>query len=68
MRTLSFPAISAGVYGYPMRDAAQIALHTTLAYLQEHPEIAQVRFVLFGRPAYDVYQSVWNDILAKGRA
>jgi O-acetyl-ADP-ribose deacetylase (regulator of RNase III) len=68
LRTLSFPAISAGVYGYPMRGAAQIALHITLAYLQEHPEIECARFVLFGRAAYEVYQAVWNDILSKGRA
>jgi O-acetyl-ADP-ribose deacetylase len=68
VRTLSFPAISAGVYGYPMREAAQIALHTTLAYLQQHPEIEQVRFFLFGRQAYEVYQAVWSDILSKGRA
>jgi hypothetical protein len=50
-----------------MREAAQIALHTTLAYLQGHPEIEQVRFILFGRPTYDVYQVVWNDILSRGQ-
>ena len=68
IRTLAFPAISAGVYGYPMREAAQIALHTTLTYLQDHPEIEMARFVLFGSPAYEVYQAVWDDILSKGRA
>jgi O-acetyl-ADP-ribose deacetylase len=68
IRTLAFPAISAGVYGYPMREAAQIALHTTLTYLQDHPEIEMARFVLFGRPPYEIYQAVLDDILSKGRA
>ncbi len=68
IRSLAFPAISAGVYGYPMCEAAQIALRTTWAYLRDHPEIELARFVLFGRQAYEVYQAIWNDLRAKGRA
>src|SRR5512135_1286159 len=42
---IAFPAISTGVYGYPMEEAAPIALHTALDYLRSHPEVKLVRFV-----------------------
>lgn len=56
VRTIGFPAISAGVYGYPMEEAANIAVRAVVAHL-DRPEsvIEQVIFVLFGRQAYDVY-------------
>jgi O-acetyl-ADP-ribose deacetylase (regulator of RNase III) len=55
IRSLSFPAISAGAYGYPLHEAARIALKTAIDYLPEHPEIEEVRFVLFGKPTHDVF-------------
>ncbi|MGP4002657.1 O-acetyl-ADP-ribose deacetylase [Streptomyces sp. 8N706] len=52
-RTVAFPAISTGVYRWPLADAARIALSTVLA---AHPEtVAEGRFVLFGQDAYDVF-------------
>ncbi len=64
--SLSFPAISTGAYGYPMAEAARIALGTTLAYLREHSEITLVRFVLFGTAAYGTFARVLQE-LAPGR-
>jgi len=55
LKSLSFPAISTGAYGYPVSKAARIALKTTIDYLKEHADIEMVRFVLFGKPAYDVF-------------
>jgi O-acetyl-ADP-ribose deacetylase (regulator of RNase III) len=55
IKSLAFPSISTGVYGYPMEDAAQVALKTVSDYLACHPEIQRVRFVLFGKAAYEVY-------------
>ncbi len=55
IKSLAFPSISTGVYGYPVAQAARIALRTTADYLEEHPEIRLVRFVLFGQQAYEVY-------------
>lgn len=46
-RTVAFPAISTGVYRFPVDRAAEIALTTTRAALETHPEIEEVRFVLF---------------------
>ncbi|HEX7538889.1 MAG TPA: macro domain-containing protein, partial [Syntrophales bacterium] len=55
LKRLSFPAISTGAYGYPVSEAACIALKTAIDYLEEHADIKQVRFVLFDKPAYDVF-------------
>ncbi len=56
IKSLAFPSISTGVYGYPMADAARIALQTVTDYLAHHPGIERVRLVLFGRTAYEVYE------------
>ena len=55
LQSIAFPAISTGAYGFPMQEAARIALQTAAAYLQDHPELKLVRFVLFGKAAYDVF-------------
>lgn len=48
IRTIAFPAISTGVYGYPVELAAPIALGATIAHLEAHPGAHdEVRFVLF---------------------
>lgn len=54
--TMTFPAISTGVYGYPMDEAAAIALGEVAAHLNKH-EVAlrEAIFVLFGRAAYDSF-------------
>jgi O-acetyl-ADP-ribose deacetylase (regulator of RNase III) len=56
--SVAFPAISTGVYGYPMEEAADISLQTAIDYLQAHTDIELVRFVLFGQRAYHVFEKV----------
>lgn len=56
IKSISFPALSAGAYGYPLVEAARIALTTAAGYLKKHPEIELVRFVLFGKQAYGVFE------------
>jgi O-acetyl-ADP-ribose deacetylase (regulator of RNase III) len=46
IRTIAFPSISTGAYGYPLAEAAPIALQTVGDYLVTHPEIEMARFVL----------------------
>lgn len=55
VRTIAFPAISCGVYGYPIPEAASIAVGTVAAFLEAHREIALVRFVLFGSTTYKAF-------------
>jgi O-acetyl-ADP-ribose deacetylase len=65
--TVSFPAISTGVYGYPLEEAATIALCEVTAHL-DRPD-AHVRhaiFVLFGRPAYEAYARALGRVNTSG--
>jgi O-acetyl-ADP-ribose deacetylase (regulator of RNase III) len=51
-RTVAFPAISTGVYGYPVEEAAVVAL---AAVRRAETRVAEVRFVLFSQEAYDAF-------------
>jgi len=62
VRSVAFPSISTGAYGYPMEEAAPIALRTAIDYLKTHPDIELVRFVLFGQRAYEVYERALQSI------
>ena len=53
--SVAFPAVSAGVYGWPMDDAARIAVETVRA---ADTDVALVRFVLFGDDAYRAFEAV----------
>jgi len=54
-RTVAFPAISTGVYGYPVERAAPTAIEAVRAALRDRPGIELVRFVLFGEGARAVF-------------
>jgi O-acetyl-ADP-ribose deacetylase (regulator of RNase III) len=58
IRTIAFPAISTGVYGYPKRDAATIAVRTIAAYEHEFREIIAC---LFDEAAADLYRALVRD-------
>ncbi len=55
LNSISFPAISAGIYGYPPSEAAFVALKTATDFLKETRKIHLVRFVLFDRFMYDIF-------------
>jgi O-acetyl-ADP-ribose deacetylase (regulator of RNase III) len=56
VRTISFPAISTGVYGYPLGEAAEIAIRETKEHLEKvEAGVEQVIFVLFGKTAFEAY-------------
>jgi O-acetyl-ADP-ribose deacetylase (regulator of RNase III) len=58
VRTIAFPAISCGVYGYPMEQAAKIAVHESLFFVEEHQAIERVTFALFGASALAIYEAL----------
>jgi O-acetyl-ADP-ribose deacetylase (regulator of RNase III) len=56
-RSIAFPAISCGVYGYPLAAAARIALTTVRAWLEDGPgRIDLVTFVLFSEPVMRAFE------------
>lgn len=57
-RTVAFPAISTGVYGYPFEAATEVALRTLLAALPAMPELEHVILVFFGAPDFEAAQRV----------
>jgi O-acetyl-ADP-ribose deacetylase (regulator of RNase III) len=63
IKTIAFPSISTGAYGYPVVEAARIALATALDYLKTHPEMALVRFVLFGQATLQTYEAALAELL-----
>jgi O-acetyl-ADP-ribose deacetylase (regulator of RNase III) len=54
---VAFPAISAGVYGYPLELAASVALGATREALDAHPSVEEARFWLFGDEAYRAFEA-----------
>jgi Predicted phosphatase homologous to the C-terminal domain of histone macroH2A1 len=56
IKTIAFPAISCGAYGYPISDAAGIAVKTTRDFLASNDTIDKVTFVLWGEDIYETYR------------
>ena len=60
IRTLDFCSISTGVYGYPLPQAATVALRTIMDYLADHTLPERVRMVCHSEQAVEVYRQTWN--------
>ncbi len=56
VKTIAFPNISTGIYGFPKEEAAEIAISTVKEFLDEHPEIKKVIFVTFDADNYRIYR------------
>lgn len=64
-RTVAFPSISTGAYGYPIREAAGIALTMAADFLYDHPGVLdEVRFVLFSEEDAEVFRGALSDVEA----
>ena len=71
--SIAFPAISCGVYGYPIGGACKIAVDTVCSFLSENPSVDKVIFILFSSSDQDVYKDyitqlggsgTWEDCLS----
>lgn len=58
IETIAFPAISTGVYRFPINRAAEIAIKTVKDFLAKNQELNKVIFVCFGKEVYDSYYAV----------
>jgi O-acetyl-ADP-ribose deacetylase len=54
---VAFPAISTGIYAYPLDEAADVAIRATRDALEAHPSVEEARFWLFGDAAYAAFAS-----------
>ncbi len=63
LRSVAFPSISTGAYGYPVDEAAPIALKTVVEFLNTPTSIELVRFVLFDRLTFQAYERALERLL-----
>jgi O-acetyl-ADP-ribose deacetylase (regulator of RNase III) len=62
VRSIAFPAISCGIYGYPIPDAARIAVRTVAEFLAGEESIERVVFACFGKDVLEAYQAALGDV------
>ena len=63
IRSVAFPSLSTGAYGYPLEEAARIAVKTISGYIRENQVFDRVGLVLFGNQAYQTYvQAAANEL------
>jgi O-acetyl-ADP-ribose deacetylase len=55
LRSIALPAISTGIFGFPIQRCAEIMLQTTIEYLQGNTGLERVVFCLYGQDSYDVF-------------
>lgn len=62
IKTIAFPAISTGAYGYPLDEATRIAMKETKTFLEKDSTIEKVIFVCFGKQSYETYKKIFTEI------
>jgi O-acetyl-ADP-ribose deacetylase (regulator of RNase III) len=60
--SIAFPAISTGVFGYPVEEAAEVALRTVVEEKERLERVRLIRFVLFGEQDYEVHEQALSEI------
>ena len=56
LKTVAFPSISTGIYGYPIEQAAPVALNAVKSFIEGDSALSEVRFILFSQGDLEVYQ------------
>jgi O-acetyl-ADP-ribose deacetylase (regulator of RNase III) len=62
LKTVSFPSISTGVYGYPVDKAAQVALGAIADFLKQNKSLEEIVFVLFDSRTFEAYQRALSEL------
>lgn len=63
LQSISFPAISCGIYGYPIHEAAHLALTTCVEFASKHKEIQLIRHVLFDQRTFDIFEQEFKKLI-----
>ena len=61
--SIAFPAISTGVFGYPVEEAAEVSLRTVVEEAERLERVRLIRFVLYGEEDYEVHEKILSEIL-----
>ena len=60
LKTISFPSISTGAYGYPIEEAVKVVISAIKDFLNDNKELEEINFVLFSKVNYDVYKQAFS--------
>ena len=64
LKSVAFPSISTGAYGYPIEEASQVAIKTVKDFLEKEDKLEKVIFVLFSDAAFKVYLETAKALLS----
>ena len=62
VKTIAFPNISTGVYGFPKDKAAEVALETVMDHVIQYPELEEIIFCCFDEENYSIYRELYSEI------
>jgi O-acetyl-ADP-ribose deacetylase (regulator of RNase III) len=62
VKSLAFPAISTGVFGYPIKEATRISFNTILAEIPKLKHLQKLKFVLFSEADLEIYKAMLDDV------
>jgi O-acetyl-ADP-ribose deacetylase (regulator of RNase III) len=65
VKSIAFPSLSTGIYGYPLDEAAPIALRTVIEHIHKPTSLQQVVFVLFGQEAFEAFERALANLADK---
>ena len=65
IKSIAFPAISTGIYGYPMEEAARVAIKAIADFLKESDGLDLVKLVLYSQEAYEIHKKVLEEMRNK---
>ncbi|MEM2995598.1 MAG: O-acetyl-ADP-ribose deacetylase [Candidatus Bathyarchaeia archaeon] len=63
LKTIAFPSISTGAYGYPIEKASPIAISTVKEFLEREDKLEKVVFVLFSKRDFEIYRKTAEELL-----